>query len=185
MSKINDLDLILSNLNSIKKVAYSGTHGTGKTTSVFNLATQCKLHCTDKSIHVLTELASESPYKINRETTTESQLWIYSNQLKTELEISLKYDIIITDRSIADCIAYSFFNGFTELAKAKLELAKQYINTYDFIFLKTTEYNSYLYSDGIRDGVNLDFRNGVEQQMIKVYDVLKPYMKYKNTLNFI
>ena len=54
-------------------IAYSGTHGTGKTTSVFDTASFCKMQFPNKSVHVITEKASESPFKINKETTQDSQ----------------------------------------------------------------------------------------------------------------
>lgn len=182
---MKSFSFILDNLENINKVAFSGTHGTGKTTSTFELATKCKHACHNRSIHILTELASESPFKINKQTTEESQLWIFTNQIKTELEMSMRYNILITDRTIVDSIAYSKTAGFNHLVEQKIELAKSFISTYDYIFFKQTNTNNYLFTDGIRDGNDLDFRLKVETHMISIYSILLPYMKNKDTLRFI
>ena len=182
---MNPVELILDNLHDVNKVAFSGTHGTGKTTSVFDMATRCKKRCNDRSIHILTELASESPFKINKQTTEESQLWIFTNQIKTELEMSMRYSIVITDRTIVDSIGYSKTAGFNHLVEQKIELTKSFIHTYDYIFFKQSDKNNYLFTDGIRDGIDTDFRLRVEDNMILIYDKLLPYMKNKDVLRFI
>jgi Ni2+-binding GTPase involved in maturation of urease and hydrogenase len=49
------------------KIAFSGSHGCGKTTSVFKKCFELKKEY--KNVDVLVETARESPFPINRETT--------------------------------------------------------------------------------------------------------------------
>jgi hypothetical protein len=189
LTNTSDVDFIIPLLkqenNSIKKIAYSGTHGTGKTTSCFNLATQCKLNCHSKSIHLLTEVASESPFKINKETTVESQMWIFVNQISRELENSLRYKILISDRTIVDNIAYTMVAGFKDLAKNQYEFAKSFISTYDYIFVKKNANNDFHYEDGIRDSKDSQYRQDVEDALLNIYIKLESYMVARNRIIFI
>ena len=169
---------------SISKIAFTGTHGTGKTTSVFKLAADCKLHCSTKSVHIITETASESPFKINKNTTPESQLWIFTTQIKRELENSLRYKLLISDRTIVDCIAYSTIAGFKDLAKNQIEMAKSFIGTYDYIFYKSIEKNNFVFEDGIRDAKDMDFRKNMDCELKLIYDKLRDYIK-PEALHFI
>lgn len=179
------IPVLKDNTENIKKIAYSGTHGTGKTTSCFNLATQCKLSCNSKSIHLLTEVASESPFKINKDTSIESQMWIFANQISRELENSLRYKILISDRTIADNIAYTTVAGYTDLAKNQIEFAKSFIDTYDYIFVKKIETNNFHYEDGIRDSKDAIFRQNVEDALLEIYDKLSSYMTSPEKIKFM
>lgn len=188
MSNFTEVSAIieaLKNKEDIKKIAYSGTHGTGKTTSCFNLATQCKLVCNNKSVHLITEVASESPFKINKSTTEESQTWIFNKQMLVELECCSKYKLVITDRTIVDNIGYTMVAGFNNLALGQIEFAKSFMHTYDKIFFRHTNHNNFHFEDGIRDGVDKDFRDKVQDKMIEIYHILSPYMKNKNVVEVI
>lgn len=166
------------------RIAYSGTHGTGKTTSVFNCAKHCKINFSNKSVHVITETASESPFKINKSTTEDSQTWIFIAQMKAELEC-FKYDILISDRTVVDCISYSIRAGFNKLADSQLEMAKSYISKYDYIFYKSIEKNDYLFEDGIRDSKDINFRKEINNYLLEIYQKLIPYMKRNDVFQII
>lgn len=158
-------------------IAFSGTHGTGKTTSVYNSIVNYKMSNPSKSVIALQELASESPFKINKETNEESQLWIFSNQMSKELEKTTKYNIVVSDRTIVDAIAYTDVAGFHDLANAMKEIAKIYISRYDKITFKTIRNNDYHFADGIRDGRDKEYRKSIETSLLKIYDELMPYIK--------
>lgn len=158
------------------KIAYTGAQGTGKTTSVYNSLLEYKKNNKDKRVTLVIEVASESPFPINRKTTRESQTWIFTSQIKEELEKTNKYDIVVCDRTICDCIAYSMWAGFDDLAHQMIEFAKGYINTYDIIYFKKIENNNYNFSDGIRD-TNDEYRQKMEDLMIDVYKKVGVYDK--------
>lgn len=152
-----------------RKYSFTGAHGTGKTTSTFELAKTLKLSNTTSSVGLLNENAALCPLPINRETTIDSQLWIFSSQIIKEIELGSKYDILICDRSIIDPIAYSIYKGYNELADALFKVALNYIESYTNIYFKLILNNNYLFSDGIRD-IDLKFQKDIENIMLDVYE---------------
>ena len=89
-------------------IAESGSHGTGKTTAVYNKAAQLKLDCPDKKIGTHVENLAFCPYPINEETTEDSQLWIFTHHIQAELFLLTHYDILVSDRTIVDCIGFDY-----------------------------------------------------------------------------
>lgn len=150
------------------KIAFSGTHGTGKTTSCFKLATSYKMN-TNYSIGISEEVARLCPYQINENSDWISQMWMFSAIVKSELTMEKLYDIVICDRSIADCVAYSYFSD-KELYKYLLELSKLYITTYDEIFVKDI-HNEYQFDDGIRS-MDKQFRKDIHDKLLEIYHEL-------------
>lgn len=167
-----------------KKIAFSGTHGTGKTTSVFQATLDAKMNYHDRTVTIFTENARSCPFPINKEAGRVSQLWIFCNQLQKELRLQSKFGIVICDRSICDSIAYARVIGQRELADAFLQVARYHMHTYDEIFFKLTKNNNYWFEDGLRDAKDSQFRLNVENEMLDVYDTLsKKYdCEFKFTL---
>ncbi len=162
-----------------KKIAFTGTHGVGKTTAVFYYITQLKLRYSDKRIINLNENAAHSPLPINKTTTVESQQWIFCDQLSKEIALTSKYDLLICDRTICDSIAYSRATGkatgrndLTEFADYQYQFAKTFIRSYDAIIFKTIEHNNHWHEDGVRDAKDLQYRMMVQEELKKVYDDL-------------
>lgn len=85
------------------KVAVVGTHGSGKTTVVYSLSE--KLAMLGLDVEVVEEVARECPYPLNENGTFRTQLWILFTQMLKE-ECS-EADVLITDRSVLDHVAYS------------------------------------------------------------------------------
>ncbi len=57
-------------------------------------------------VELVTEVARQSPFPVNAETTLAGQLWILHQQIAAELEASLRAPIVITDRSVLDNYCY-------------------------------------------------------------------------------
>ena len=150
------------------KIAFTGTHGTGKTTAVYELALQLKKEYPDKSVGIVLETARRCPLPINKNATRKSQLWIFTNQVQLEIEHQIDYDIVICDRSIFDVIAYTRLGDYNELADSLEKVAYQYMDSYDEIIFKKTENNQFCFADGVRDMDN-DFRMKVEETLIEIY----------------
>lgn len=161
-------------------IAFSGTHGTGKTTSALKLAESLKLSCPEKSITILMEPATMSPFPINQKTTSESQMWIFTAQIKAELEYLSRFDIVVSDRSIVDSIAYTLVAGFDTLAYAMVEMARHHLQHYNKIIIKTIANNPFCFHDGIRAAQDDEFRERVEQTLIELYDLLNCQVDYDN-----
>ena len=150
-------------------IAYTGTHGTGKTTAVFERAASLKKEHSGKTVGIITEVASQSPYKINKETTVESQMWIFTKQISTELEMVKKYDIVVTDRTPVDCIAYTQVACLSGLADEMKRLVWFHMRLYNEINFKTIKNNDYWFADGVRDASDQNFRESVEEKMVSLY----------------
>lgn len=155
------------------KIALSGTHGTGKSTAVYNEAYNIKMTLPNMEVGIFLENARLCPLPVNKESTIESQLWIFGNQIAREVELSEIYGCLVCDRTVADVVAYSYVFGFKDLADSLLEVCKSYINTYDQITLKTIERNDYWYECGIRDTTDVQYREAVEKQLFCIYEELK------------
>lgn len=55
------------------KIAVSGTHGTGKTLKMFELAKDYKLKYPNKEVTVITEIARKCPLPINEDAPLKAQ----------------------------------------------------------------------------------------------------------------
>lgn len=119
-------------------IAFSGTHGTGKTTSVYKKAEWLKMNNQNKEVGTILEVARRCPFKIlsknNDKSSKEAQLWIFAQQISTELMISKIYDIVVSGRSIIDTIAYTRVLGYKHLANTMLGIAWEHIHIYKEIY---------------------------------------------------
>lgn len=163
------------------KIAFTGSHGTGKTTSLYKLLYETKINNPNNSVHGIYEIAATSPFKINLESTESSQLYIFSKQLEAEIFYTNKFDIVICDRTIMDCIAYSEYFGFKEFVNSIMPFCEHYIKTYDEIYFKKCENNNYCHNDKIRIGDNDSYRIGVENCLLNLYEK----MNYTKHLKFL
>ena len=68
------------------KLAFVGTHGVGKTTLCFDLASQLKR--LDLGVDLVKEVARRCPLPINEETTLDAQAWILHTQIAEEMAAS-------------------------------------------------------------------------------------------------
>lgn len=156
------------------KIAFSGSHGTGKSTSVFELAHKMKLEYPGKTVGVFMDNARNSPFGFNKNKPKEAQIWVFSNQLVNELTLSTKYDILITDRTIFDPIAYTIYFGQRALADKLLQLGLYHMNSYDEIIFKTIANNDYLIAEGTdRDVEDKQYRMDVEHELLNIYEYLR------------
>jgi len=153
------------------KIAYTGAHGTGKTTSVFQKASELKIMYPYKSLYILQEVARDCPLPINKDSTYSSQLWIFSSQLEREIKLTETYDILVCDRTILDNIAY-FQNVCPEYYEYMFNLVKPFVKeTYSEIIFKKIKDNTYLYNDGFRV-VDNKFQQTIENNLIIFYEKL-------------
>ncbi|MBN1931587.1 MAG: AAA family ATPase [Desulfobacterales bacterium] len=150
-------------------IAFSGSHGVGKTTAVFKKAHELKMKFQNKTIGICSEVSLECPYEINKETTNQSQLWMFANHLKKELTLLTQYDLIVSDRTIIDIIAYTQWAGFQELSNSMLAIARDHISVYKEIIFKPIDGNNFLFDDKHREATDQDFRTGIENVLLTLY----------------
>jgi nicotinamide riboside kinase len=86
------------------KLALIGTHGVGKTTLVYEVCSLLKK--SHHNVELVAEVARQSPFPVNAETTLEGQLWILHAQIAAELEAAARAPVLITDRAVLDNYCY-------------------------------------------------------------------------------
>ena len=143
------------------KIAFIGTHGTGKTTLSYQLTAELKKQGYNASM--ITELARKCPFPINKKTDEKTPLWIMTSQISHELAESHHHDIVVCDRSILDAYIYGLITGVThELLEP---LVDHWITTYDLLFKVPLNYD--LIDDGVRD-TDPKFQKEVDEKMNKL-----------------
>lgn len=151
-------------------IAYTGAHGTGKTTAAYRLAENYKIRHSGKSVHVLCDQEALCPFPINKQTSPAAQMWIFANQIRQELWLLSKFDIIISDRTVVDAIAYTGVAGFDSLAQGMFDLTLAHIPNYTSISFRRISKNDFCCQDGIRESSDGAFRKRVEDRMIDLYE---------------
>ena len=112
------------------KIAFIGTHGVGKTTLCFDLASRLKR--LDFGVDMVKEVARGCPLPINQDTTLEAQAWILHTQIAEEIAAASRYEAVICDRSVVDNYAYMVhrIGRRTEYDA----LVRRWVATYDGLF---------------------------------------------------
>ncbi len=117
------------------KVAFIGTHGTGKTTLCYDFAAMIKKK--GFSVSIVSELSREAVKRglpINENTTVDAQGWILLNQMAKEIEASHDSQVVVCDRSVLDNYVYILNrfgqNNFYE----NMIFSWIKINPYNFLF---------------------------------------------------
>lgn len=157
------------------KIAVVGSHGVGKTTFLAELFLRCKIQYPDQTVGIVQETASECPFPINFESTEQSQLWIFTEQIRRELEQQQRYDIVICDRSVFDPVAYCFAYGMGTLAGRMLPLAERMRDTYDVIHFLRAKADTPLHADGRREASSREFRAKVEEKLWEILSRQKEF----------
>lgn len=156
-------------------IAVSGSHGTGKTTAALELATALKKENPKLTVGLLTENAIDCPFPINKESTLlGTVLWLFTNQMQRELEASLKYDLVVSDRCVIDPLAYGLvFFGKNDVTDGMLAIAKSYFpEAYKEVVVRFISNNPYCFVDGLRD-VDEDLRLAVEVKLCELHIMLR------------
>jgi AAA domain len=86
------------------KLALIGTHGVGKTTLAFEVCSLLKK--ANHHVELVAEVARQSPFPVNAETTLEGQLWILHAQITAELDAARRAPFVVADRSVLDNYCY-------------------------------------------------------------------------------
>ena len=86
------------------KLALIGTHGVGKTTLAYEVCSLLKK--SHHNVELVAEVARQSPFPVNAETTLDGQLWILHAQIAAELEAGPRAPVVITDRAVLDNYCY-------------------------------------------------------------------------------
>lgn len=127
------------------KIAFIGTHGVGKTTLCFDLASVLKR----RGVHVdmVKEVARLSPLPINRQTSLDAQTWILMTQIAEEIRSAAHHAVVVCDRSVLDNYAYMKLACGRQPAFERL--MAYWIKSYDLLFKVPCA--GPVTADGVRD----------------------------------
>lgn len=156
-----------------KIIAFSGSHGTGKTTSVYGLAERCKrAGVAGGNVGIVLETARLCPMPVFSPSCTkpteEAQMWIFAKQLQEEAEACSRYDLVISDRTLVDCIAYTRHFGYYMLADSMEYMTHVTLSRYLQVIFRGIKENDFLQEDGFRSMDPLA-RPRIERIMLSTY----------------
>ncbi len=139
------------------KVAFIGSHGIRKTSAL--LAFAAEVQRAGLSVELGREVVRDNPLGINEGATGEAQLWVLVSQIRQELELARKADVLATDRGVMDNYAYYLraCGGADEFQAGPL--VARWSRTYDLVVRLLPDVA--LQADGVRS-TNDAFRDEVE-----------------------
>lgn len=152
-------------MSAARKIAFIGSHSVRKTNAVHSFAGA--VGRSGRSVEVGREVVRFSPLGMNERATPEAQLWVVMAQIREELELRTRAEVLVLDRALVDNFAY-----FLRVTKGQdpfdvTPLVARWSTTYDlFVRLRP---DTPLLADGVRS-TNERFRNEIE----KILDVIIP-----------
>jgi nicotinamide riboside kinase len=151
------------------KVAFIGSHGIRKTSAV--LAFAAEVQRAGRSVELGREVVRDNPLGINEGATGEAQLWVLVSQIRQELELARKADVLVTDRGVMDNYAYYLRScGGTDAFDAE-PIVRRWSQTYDLVVRLLPDVA--LQADGVRSTSDA-FRDEIEAILDRVLPDLVP-----------
>ena len=151
------------------KIAFIGSHGIRKTSAL--LAFAAEVQRAGRSVELGREVVRDNPLGINEGATGEAQLWVLVSQIRQELELARKADVLATDRGVMDNYAYYLRSCGGEDEFGVFPLVRRWSRTYDVVVRLLPDVA--LQADGVRS-TNDAFRDEVETILDRVLPELVP-----------
>lgn len=145
------------------KIAFIGSHGIRKTSAL--LAFAAEVQRAGRSVELGREVVRDNPLGINESATGEAQLWVLVSQVRQELELARKADVLATDRGVMDNYAYYLRSCGGEDPYEVYPLVRRWSATYDLVVRLLPDVA--LQADGVRS-TNDAFRDEVEAILDRV-----------------
>jgi nicotinamide riboside kinase len=138
-------------------VAFVGSHGIRKTSAV--LAFAAEVQRAGRSVELGREVVRDNPLGFNEGATGEAQLWVLVSQIRQELELAHRADVLALDRGVMDNYAYYLRACGGEDRFSVEPLVRRWSATYDLVVRLLPDVA--LTADGVRS-TNDAFRDEVE-----------------------
>ncbi len=151
------------------KVAFIGSHGIRKTSAL--LAFAAEVQRAGRSVELGREVVRDNPLGINESATGEAQLWVLVSQIRQELELARKADILAADRGVMDNFAYYLRACGGEDRYEVEPLVRRWSQTYDLVVRLLPDVA--LQADGVRSTSDA-FRDEIEVILDRVLPLLVP-----------
>lgn len=139
------------------KIAFIGSHGIRKTTAAHGFASV--IQRAGRSVEYGREVVRDNPLGFNEGATGEAQLWVLVSQIRQELELTPKADVLVLDRGVMDNFAYYLRACRGEDPFDVEPLVRRWSKTYDLAVRLLPDI--VLRADGVRS-TNDEFRDTVE-----------------------
>lgn len=139
------------------KIAFIGSHGIRKTTAAHGFASV--IQRAGRSVEYGREVVRDNPLGFNEGATGEAQLWVLVSQVRQELELAPKADVLVLDRGVMDNFAYYLRACGGEDRFDVEPLVRRWSQTYDLVVRLLPDI--VLRADGVRS-TNDEFRDTVE-----------------------
>lgn len=151
------------------KIAFIGSHGIRKTSAL--LAFAAEVQRAGRSVELGREVVRDNPLGINEGATGEAQLWVLVSQIRQELELARKADVLATDRGVMDNYAY-YLRSCGGIDQFDVEpLVRRWTQTYDLVVRLLPDVA--LQADGVRSTSDA-FRDEVEAILDRILPTLVP-----------
>ncbi len=148
------------------KLAFIGTHGVGKTTLCYDLASALKR--AGVAVDIVKEVARLSPLPINRKTSLDAQTWILMTQVAEEIRSRAYHDVVVCDRSALDNYAYMVLACGRQRPFERF--VGHWMKSYDLLF--KVPISGAASADGIRDTDEF-FMRSIDALVDKLLDEMK------------
>lgn len=147
------------------KIGLISTHGTGKTTLAYEIASQLKRR--GFKVKVISEVATEAfeeGIPINEGTNLPAQMHVLLRHMTEELKATARnYEVIISDRSVYDNWIYMERKcGYQQFA---IDFIREYAKQFPYNALYKLPLVGELGDDGVRDSQNKDFQTDVYNRL--------------------
>ncbi len=148
-----------------RKIAFIGSHAVRKTNAVHSFAGA--VGRSGRGVEVGREVVRFSPLGMNERATPEAQLWVIMAQIREELELRSRAEVLVLDRAVVDNFAY-----YLRVTKGTdpfdvTPLVARWSTTYDLCVRLRPD--TPLIADGVRS-TDERFRNEIE----KILDLIIP-----------
>ncbi|MEA2009989.1 MAG: ATP-binding protein [Actinomycetota bacterium] len=139
------------------KVAFIGSHGIRKTTAAHGFANA--MQRAGRSVEYGREVVRDNPLGINEGATGEAQLWVLVSQIRQELTLAPKAEVLVLDRGVMDNYAYYLRACGGDDRFAVAPMVEEWSKTYDLVIRLRPDVD--LSSDGVRSTSD-EFRVEIE-----------------------
>jgi predicted ATPase len=159
----------------ITKILISGTFSTGKTTLARAVTRDLREH--RAKVSLISETARYCPYPLNKNQTFETSLWLMTEQMRREIEMTIeKPSIIICDRGIPDILSHALTipirseQDFSTLKTMKT-IMSSWAPTYDRVYWAKIDHEYNIIRDELRISDDV-YQLQLEETIKKVFEEL-------------
>lgn len=139
-------------MKSVKKFAFIGSHGVGKSSAALQFASLVKSHDRSQSVKLIEENVREIAHLFdNKINNPLFQKLCMVDHLQKEFSAECIYDIIVCDRTAIDTLVYGLVYGI-QFPSEYFSLALNHLSSFECLyFIRPDLKNNLLINDGFRD----------------------------------